>query len=99
MAMERYHEGRTRAEPGMSAKRAWLPPTAGIRDWRRELAPHDIEKFEAIAGDLLDALAYERGCGRPSEAAMRHAAHMRERFCRRSDSEPERAIRPSGRCR
>ena len=43
----------------MSAKKAWLPPTAGLRDWRRDLAPRELELFEALAGDLLEELGYE----------------------------------------
>jgi hypothetical protein len=35
------------------------PPTAGRRDWRRELSPADARAFEAIAGDLLADLGYE----------------------------------------
>jgi Sulfotransferase family len=56
-----YHVGKTRYEPGISAKQAWLPPTPGLRDWRTQLANRDVELFEALAGDLLSALGYERG--------------------------------------
>jgi len=35
------------------------PPTAGRRDWRRELSPEDARAFEEIAGDLLVELGYE----------------------------------------
>lgn len=56
-----YHVGKTRYEPGLSAKKAWLPPTPGLRDWRTQMAERDVELFEAIAGDFLFALGYERG--------------------------------------
>jgi Sulfotransferase family len=59
--MAAYHEGKTRADPGLSAKQAWLPPTQGLRDWRTQMARRDVALFEAIAGDLLDELGYERG--------------------------------------
>lgn len=59
-AMLRFHEGQTRTEPGLSANRAWLPPTPGLRDWRTQMEPNDVELFEAIAGDCLAALGYER---------------------------------------
>lgn len=49
------------------------PPTAGVRDWRRELAPGDAERFEAIAGGLLAELGYERGHPRLSDAARARA--------------------------
>jgi hypothetical protein len=55
-----YHVGKTRTEPGLSSKAAWLPPTPGLRDWRTELAPRDVALFEALAGDLLSLLGYER---------------------------------------
>lgn len=42
------------------------PPTPGMRDWRRELDPAEVEAFELIAGDLLTELGYER----VSEPAM-----------------------------
>ena len=55
-----YHVGRIRSEPGLSAKKAWLPPTKGLRDWRTEMEEQDVELFEAIGGDLLAELGYER---------------------------------------
>ncbi|MGH2967789.1 MAG: sulfotransferase family protein [Solirubrobacteraceae bacterium] len=55
-----FHVGRERDDPGLSAKDAWRPPTPGLRDWRTELAPDDLELFEALAGDLLSRLGYER---------------------------------------
>jgi hypothetical protein len=36
------------------------PPTAGLRDWRKQMKKSDIALFEAIAGDLLVDLRYER---------------------------------------
>jgi Sulfotransferase family len=35
-------------------------PTANIRDWRAEMSREDVALFEAIAGDLLSELGYER---------------------------------------
>lgn len=34
-------------------------PTAGIRDWRKELSPTDARMFEWVAGRLLQQLGYE----------------------------------------
>jgi hypothetical protein len=34
------------------------PPTPGVRDWRNELAPEDVEAFEDVAGELLATLGY-----------------------------------------
>ncbi len=48
-------------------QRVLLPPTPGLRDWRREMAPSDVARFEAVAGGLLDDLGYARG-SRPTPA-------------------------------
>ncbi len=61
-----YHVGRQRVQPGLSAKKAWLPPTPGLRDWRSQMSERDAEVFEALAGDLLSSLGYERTTGVPS---------------------------------
>jgi hypothetical protein len=78
--MVRFHEGRTRHKPGLDAKNAWLPVTPGLRDWRRQMSREDAERFEALAGDLLDELGYARSVSRVSAAAARRAAELRSRF-------------------
>ncbi len=35
------------------------PVTKGMRDWRTEMEPDDVLRFEAIAGDLLAELGYQ----------------------------------------
>jgi Sulfotransferase family len=40
-------------------RRLAQPPTAGVRDWRREMDAADVAAFEAVAGDLLAACGYE----------------------------------------
>lgn len=55
-----YHEGKQRSKEGLSAKAAWLPPTRGLRDWRKDLSTRDQQLFEAIAGDELEMLGFER---------------------------------------
>ncbi len=71
-----YHLGMQRQQPGLSAKRAWLPPTPGLRDWRTQMSERDAEVFEALAGDLLSSLGYERATGAPrlavTELAQRY---------------------------
>jgi hypothetical protein len=79
-AMLRFHEGRMRPGPGISAKRAWLPPTPGLRDWRSELAADALEQVEAAAGDLLDELGYERAVPRPAPLRLAHAARVAAAF-------------------
>jgi len=36
-----------------------LPPTKGLRDWRRDMGTRDREVFQVIAGNLLESLGYE----------------------------------------
>ena len=45
------------------------PPTAGVRDWRAEMAPADVAAFEAIAGDTLAAAGYDVSDARPPGGA------------------------------
>jgi hypothetical protein len=81
-AMLRFHEGKERAKPGRSAKRAWLRVTSGLRDWRTEMPARDVERFEAVAGDLLEELGYERTVPNPPSEALEHALRIREVFAR-----------------
>ena len=78
-AMLRFHEGRTRREPGLSAKRAWLPITPNLRNWRRQMTVADAERFEAVAGTLLEELGYERAFGELRPELRARAAELRER--------------------
>jgi Sulfotransferase family len=39
-------------------RRLRRPPTPGLRDWRREMAPDEVARFEAVAGDALEAFGY-----------------------------------------
>ncbi len=55
-----YYKGKMRLGHSRSAKKAWLPPTPGLRNWRTQMSERDLELFEAIAGDLLSALGYDR---------------------------------------
>ena len=79
-AMMRFHEGRTKSEPGIPAKHAWLPPTPGLRDWRTQMPPDDVERFEAAGGDTLDAFAYPRACPSPGARRVDQAARVEALF-------------------
>jgi hypothetical protein len=91
-AMTRFYEGRTGTEAGLSteidrrslrsASDHWLPPTAGLRDWRTQLPSGDAERIEAAAGDLLCDLGYARSSSRPSPAVRNHVARVHEVFTR-----------------
>jgi hypothetical protein len=87
-AMLRFHEGRTRHDPGMKAKKPWLPITPGLRDWRRQMDPDAVNRFEAAAGDLLDDLGYPRAYPHPSAEALRHATTIANAFARAVPSPP-----------
>jgi Sulfotransferase family len=39
---------------------ATKPPTRGLRNWRTQMSRAQIEAFEALAGDTLEQLGYER---------------------------------------
>ncbi|TFH23282.1 MAG: sulfotransferase [Myxococcales bacterium] len=78
--MLRYHEGRTSSDAKLSANAAWLPPTQGLRDWRNQMSPEDLENFEAAAGTMLTELGYEHGAPAISPAAQAHARDLRRRF-------------------
>jgi hypothetical protein len=77
-----FHQGRTRFDPGASAKSNWLPPVQGLRDWRRQMSARDVELFEALAGDLLQQLGYERTTLRISPSIARRAADCSEHWAR-----------------
>ena len=81
-AMLRFHEGRVRSKPGLSAKKAWLPVTPGLRNWTTQMAPADIEAFEAAAGELVDELGYSRAVPDPSGQHLHHASTIAARFTR-----------------
>jgi hypothetical protein len=56
------------------------PVTAGLRDWRSQMAREELERFEAVAGPLLDELGYERAIDPPDATALRDAARIRRAF-------------------
>jgi hypothetical protein len=78
--MLRFHEGRTRQQPGFSSKRAWLPITPGLRNWRTQMPAEETERFEAAAGSLLDELGYTRAVPRLQTATVAYAARIRDLF-------------------
>jgi len=78
--MLKFHEGRIRTESGLDAKNAWLPITAGLRDWRTQMPPEDIERFEAAAGDLLLELGYQRAYPKPASRVLEEAGEIRKIF-------------------
>ncbi len=76
-AMLRFHEGRTKTDPGLDAKHAWLPITPGLRNWRSQMPTEDVERFEAAAGGLLDELGYPRAVPRCRPENLNRASRIR----------------------
>ena len=69
--MLRYH---SRFDEGSFPRQTHLgrPPTKGLRDWRTQMSIDDLASFEAVAGDVLAEVGYERGLRRiPSRVALR----------------------------
>ena len=62
-----------------------MPVTAGLRDWRRDMPDADVALVEAVAGDLLSDLGYERRFPGCRSTARARAAASRVRFERDAD--------------
>jgi hypothetical protein len=67
-------------DDAMVASTAERPPTAGMRDWRTQMPPADVRRFEAAAGDLLDELGYPRTFPDPTPDERAHAEGLRTRY-------------------
>ena len=48
-------------------------PTAGVRSWEQQMHPLHVAVYEAVAGDLLEVLGYERCCPEPGAWARLQA--------------------------
>jgi len=91
-AMLRFHEGRKKTASPTDAKHAWLPSaenesefwlrpvTPGLRDWRSQMSREDTERFEAVAGGLLDELGYPRAIPRLQPERLEVASRIRGLF-------------------
>lgn len=87
---ERAHEVAGRMGAPETRRNLYLPPTRGLRDWRSQMAPDELARFEVLAGDLLEELGYERGARRPGSRAWAGATR------RRLAIEAARAVRKAG---
>lgn len=56
------------------------PPTKGLRDWQTELSPMQIELFECLAGDTLEAFGYRRATTTASPTVRARALRARARY-------------------
>jgi hypothetical protein len=58
----------------------WRPIVTGLRDWRTQMPAQDLERFEAAAGGLLEALGYPRAVSDPPEEMMENTSRIRNSF-------------------
>lgn len=79
-SMLEFHAARNGTDPGLEKKFAGIPITRGLRDWKSQMKAEQIERFEAIAGELLENLGYPRAVPHPSSAVLLHSRKMRESF-------------------
>jgi hypothetical protein len=76
-AMLRPERRATSGDAHLDRVHPWLPITAGLRDWCAQMPAADVERFEALAGGLLDELGYPRAFRHPGREARRRAATAR----------------------
>ena len=70
-------------------KSIFLPPTPGLRDWRRDMATEDVYRLESVAGKLLSSLNY----GRYADTSLRSSFSLvRLRFALTSRRAVDRII-------
>jgi hypothetical protein len=50
------------------------PPTRNVRDWREQMSPRDVARFESIAGAALEDFGYERSHDVPLQVRARQHA-------------------------
>jgi hypothetical protein len=94
-AMIRFAEGKTKTDlpnARKTPKKAWLPITSGMRNWRTEMPATDIQRFEAAAGNLLEELGYERNFSHPTPQALEHATRIRKMFSRHVQEREEQPV-------
>lgn len=75
-----FNAGRVRNATGISAKKAWLAPTSGLRDWSTQMDDSQQQLFEALAGDTLEHLGYARRYRSNSPEVDRMADLLRMRW-------------------
>ncbi len=92
-AMLRFHEGHTRSDLTSSGRGNWFPwrpVVPGLRDWRTQMSSEDVERFEAIAGDLLDGLGYPRAFPRLPPERLEDASRIRARVVEKAELQASR---------
>lgn len=81
--MLQYFETPDRVAEGLGSQQhhdhLQLPLTVGLRDWRTQMPPAEVQRFESVAGDLLVELGYESAfaVGRPAAVTRVRIAYGR----------------------
>ena len=60
--------------------RVGLPITSGLRNWRTEMPPEELGRFEAAAGTFLEKLSYPRSAVQLRKDHLAEAARIRALF-------------------
>jgi hypothetical protein len=81
-ALVRKYDERARSNSRRADKHPWMPITRGLRDWRSQMPPTEVERFEAAAGGLVEELGYQRDFPDPSLEALEKTARARDLFAR-----------------
>ncbi len=68
-----YHQGKSKNNPELSTKSAWLAPKAGLRNWRTDMETEQVALFEALAADALAAHGYELSVTKFSDQTLETA--------------------------
>ncbi len=89
-AMLSYHEAFT-AAAGQEVVHDRQPITSGLRNWRAQMPPNDVERFEAAVGVLLDEMGYPRAFTSPRPVAVEHSTQVRNLL-----ANVPRGVRPYG---
>jgi hypothetical protein len=94
--MLNYHAEREKRpdDPAVGSS-ARLPPTAGLRNWHTQMSVHDAELVEALTGDLLAHLGYERAFRKISRPLRKEAKWYGRRWGRKI-ARPAAQGAPSG---
>ena len=74
-----YDDAMLRFDETQTKRKERRPITPGLRDWRTQMSGDDVERFEAMAGDLLDELGCPRAFPRLRPGRLEDASRIRAR--------------------
>ena len=89
-----YDDAMLRFNETQRKKKERRPITPGLRDWRTQMSRDDVERFEAMAGDLLDELGCPRAFPRLRPERLEDASRTRELFALDPRARVEEGIEP-----